>query len=89
MQSFDKTFDFPYLEFMQIVCSDKNYAVGSLVIKTFNCGSGFPRRGRQLSRGCSNLLFCKLFAENFMKMTEFGKQGGVSLAPLGSATGFK
>ena len=40
---------------------------------------GFPREGRQLPIGGANLLFCKFFAENCMKMSEFGPRGGVRL----------
>ena len=41
---------------------------------------GFPR-GHQHPRRCANLLFCKFFAENCMKMKEFGLRGRASLAP--------
>ena len=42
----------------------------------------FPERGANSQSGCANLLFCKLFAENCMKMKEFGSQDGrVSLVP--------
>ena len=35
----------------------------------------FARRGRPLPRGCSNLFLCKIFAENFMKMENFDREG--------------
>ena len=42
----------------------------------------FPK-GRQLPRGCANLLFCKCFAESCMKMKEFGlREWGVKDPPL-------
>ena len=42
---------------------------------------GFPR-GRQLPKGCANLLFCSHFAENCMKMKNLGGKGGVPGAQL-------
>ena len=33
------------------------------------------------------VLLCNFFAENCMKMKEFGPAGGASLAPPGSANG--
>ena len=51
MQSFDKTFDFPYLDLLQIVYSDKNYVVESLVIETFNCGSTISQMGAPTLEG--------------------------------------
>ena len=33
---------------------------------------GFPRGGANSSEGCTNLLFHNFFAENWMKMKEFG-----------------
>ena len=50
---------------------------------------GFPRgRSANSRRGCFNLLFCKIFAKNWMKMKGFEPRGKgrVSGAPLGSAT---
>ena len=36
---------------------------------------GFPGEGGcKLPMGCANLLFCKMFAKNCMKMTEFGPE---------------
>ena len=46
---------------------------------------GFLRLGRQLPRGCTNLLFCEIFAKTCMKMKELGPRGG-SVRPLGSTT---
>ena len=47
------------------------------------------RSGANSLSGCANLLFCKFFGENYMKMKEFGPQRrrGSSLAPppFGSA----
>ena len=34
---------------------------------------------------CANLLFCKFFAENYMKMKEFGPGGARPWRPNGSA----
>ena len=36
----------------------------------------FPKKGANSQSGCANLLFCKFFAENCMKMKEIGPQGG-------------
>ena len=44
----------------------------------------FPKSGANFRRGCTNLLFCKNFAEKCMKVKEFGPRG--MRAPLGSAT---
>ena len=35
----------------------------------------FPEGGANSKSGCVTLLFCKLFAENCMKMKEFGPRG--------------
>ena len=43
----------------------------------------FLTRGAYSKSWCANLLFCKFFAENCMKMKKIGSQGGMSLAPLG------
>ena len=68
MQSFDKTFDFPYLDLMQIVYSDKNYAVGSLVIETYNCGSRISQTGAPTLEGMLKPIilqtFCRKLHEN-------------------------
>ena len=40
---------------------------------------GFSWGDANSQSGCPNLLFCKLFAENCMKMKEFGPGGLVSL----------
>ena len=45
------------------------------VVKRINtvADPGFPKGGgRQLLKGCANLLSCKKFAENYMKSKEFG-----------------
>ena len=47
-------------------------------------GSKISERGRQLPRGCDNLLFFKFLAENCMKMKEFGPRQ--RRPPPGSAT---
>ena len=48
---------------------------------------GFSWGGANPWGACSNLLLCKIFAKNCMKMKEFGPRGGVpSAPPLGSAT---
>ena len=45
--------------------------------------SGFSRGGCAKSQnGCANLLFCHFFAENCMKMTEFGPRGARPWRPL-------
>ena len=47
---------------------------------------GFPGGEHQLRRGCANLLFCKIFAENCMTKKEFGPgEGPRPWRPLGSA----
>ena len=50
---------------------------------------GFARAGchNPRERGCANLLFGKIFAENCMKLKEVGPRGGVFPSdPLGSVT---
>ena len=44
----------------------------------------FPEGGANPQSGCANLLFRKFFAENCMKMKEFGPRGGAHVpgAPL-------
>ena len=37
---------------------------------------GFPRGGANFRGRCTNLLFCKFFVQNCMKMKEFGPRGG-------------
>ena len=45
-----------------------------------------PEKGTNSQSGCANLLFYNFFAENCIKMKEFGtRRGRPSLAPLGSA----
>ena len=44
----------------------------------------FPEGGTNSQSGCTDLLFCNFFAENCMKMKEFGPR--VPGAPLISAT---
>ena len=41
----------------------------------------FPEGSANSQSGCANLLFCNYFAENCMKMKEFGPRGITSLAP--------
>ena len=51
---------------------------------TINSGESmiFLRGNTNTQSRCANLLFCKFFAENYMKMKEFGlRRGCVSLAP--------
>ena len=43
---------------------------------------GFPRGRHQLPKGCSNLLFCKFFSENYLKINEFGPRGRIPGVPL-------
>ena len=46
----------------------------------------FPEWGANSQSGCANLLFCKFFVENCMRMKEFGPRGGPrTWRPLGSA----
>ena len=69
----------PYIRALSIG-SFKTLLLGSLSIVSVPLSSGesriFLAGGPTHKSGCTNLLFCKFFAENCMKMKEIGPQGG-------------
>ena len=64
------------LHIMEMKSSEYLYPLKPVADPWFSWGGGANSQ-----MGCANLLFCNCFAENCMKMKEFGPLGHVSLAP--------
>ena len=53
------------------------YFLSTLVILVSCGGCRISQRGANSWRECANLLFCKFFPENWIKMKELGRKGGL------------